>query len=296
MEPRPDASSPDAPKARTPWWRKLLVRASRTILLLVVCLIGMILLFENRFIYAPARYPDGDWDAAARSDPPVEDVSLQAVDGTRLHAWFAHGENASVTILYFHGNAGNLSHRVHWIRALTRLPADVLALDYRGYGKSDGSPTETGIYQDADAAYRYLVETRRVDPKSLIIYGKSLGGGPACDLAVRSPCGALVVQSSFTSIPDMARRLIPIFPAHWFVRTRFDNLKKVKRITAPKLFIHGRGDRLIPYRMAERLYEAAAEPKRIALFDGAGHNDLVDRQTAAIQDLFRELIARIDDD
>jgi fermentation-respiration switch protein FrsA (DUF1100 family) len=225
---------------------------------------GFVMLFEDSFIYFPVKGGVGK--------SPGEDVFLAAADGVRLHAWYAAEPGAPMTILWFHGNAGNLEDRRGMFRRLRALPASVLAVDYRGYGRSEGKPSEAGLHLDARAAWDWLAA--RTPPGKIVILGKSLGSGPACDLAAQVPCGGLVVQSAFTSAPDMAWRVLPLFPARWFMRTKFDNLSKVPRISCPKLFIHSRDDEIIPFTMGEKLYAAAREPKEHAWFDGAGHNDL----------------------
>ncbi len=222
------------------------------------------MLFEDAFIYFPARGGVGE--------SPGEDLFLTASDGVRIHGWHVSEPGAGATILWFHGNAGNLEDRRGMLLRLRSLPANVLVIDYRGYGRSEGKPSEAGIYLDARAAWDWLAA--RTPPERIVILGKSLGSAPACELASLVPCGGLVVQSGFTSAPEMARRVLPIFPGRFFMRTKFDNLSKVAGISCPKLFIHGREDEVVPFSMGERLFAAAAEPKEFAWFDGAGHNDL----------------------
>ncbi len=272
--PAQDASTP--PESPTPRSakRRFLFRFLCIVLLSTVALAVLIMIFENRIIFVPTKYPAGDWDAPARATVPFEDVWLETSDGVKIHGWMARGKGARATILYFHGNAGNLTHRADWLEVLTRLPADVLAIDYRGYGRSEGTPNEAGVYRDAEAAYAYLTETRGVAPQQLIVYGVSLGGAPACEIAWRRPCAGLILQSAFTSAGDMASRLT-ILPVRWLVRASFDNVAKISRVRVAKLIVHGRDDKLIPCEMSERLYEAAAEPKELIIFDDAGHNDLV---------------------
>ncbi|HXG60122.1 MAG TPA: alpha/beta hydrolase [Planctomycetota bacterium] len=251
-------------KARPPAAVRVLRSAGLAAGLVLVLGAGFVMIFEESFIYFPRR---GDVGPS-----PGEDIFLAASDGVRLHGWFVTHPEARFAILWFHGNAGNLEDRRDLLADLRSLPADVFALDYRGYGRSEGTPSEEGLYRDARAAYEWL-RTRR-PPERIVIFGKSLGGGPACDLAAQVPAAGLILQSAFTSARDMASRVMPLFPARWFMRTRFDNRSKVARIACPKLFIHSRSDEIIPFRMGEELYAAAAEPKEHAWFDGAGHNDL----------------------
>ena len=272
--PARDASAPLESPSPISARRRWLIRFVCIVLLSTVALAVLIMIFENRIIFVPTKYPAGDWDAPARATVPFDDVWLETSDGVKIHGWLARGKGARATILYFHGNAGNLTHRADWIEVLTRLPADVLAIDYRGYGRSEGTPNEAGIYRDAEAAYAYLTETRGVAPQQLIVYGESLGGAPACEIAWRRPCAGLIVQSTFTNARDMASRLTRL-PVRWLVRARFDNAVKIARVRAAKLIVHGRDDEMIPYEMSKRLHEAAAEPKKLIIFDDAGHNDLV---------------------
>ena len=152
----------------------------------------------------------------------------------------------------------------------------MLAVDYRGYGRSGGSPNEAGVYRDADAAYDYLVQVRHVRPKNIIVFGHSLGGAVAIDLASRRECGGLIVQSSFTSIRDMARRTfgIPLF--EYIPKSRFDSLAKIQQVQAPILIVHGTRDEIVPFSMGQRLFTAAPEPKFFFPVEGAGHNDVIE--------------------
>lgn len=217
--------------------------------------------FEDRFIYDPEKNGVGK--------SPGEDVWLRTTDGVRIHGWFVSHPRASAAILWLHGNAGNVEHRRAALEELRRLPADVLLVDYRGYGRSEGVPSEAGLVADARAGYDWLAE--RFHPSGIVVLGESLGGGPACELALAREVGGVVLQSTFTSIRDMVPHVLPIVPRR-LVRTRFDNLAKVPRITAPKLFVHSRDDRVVPFEMGERLAAAAAAPKRTEWFERAGHN------------------------
>jgi fermentation-respiration switch protein FrsA (DUF1100 family) len=248
-------------------------------------------LFEEKLIYYPARFPEGDWTSPAAASFPLEDVFFPAADGTPLHGWLAGAESAPHTLLYFHGNAGNLTHRYQWIARLVALPARVFAIDYRGYGKSEGRPSEAGLYADAGGAWRHLVEERGAAPASIILYGKSLGGAPACRLAERHSCRALFLQSTFTSAREVARVIWPVLPLAPFVRTRFDNAARVAHARAPVLILHSRHDEMLPFAMARRLHEAAPAPKRLAVFEDATHNDLVAVHGEGVLEAMREFLA-----
>jgi uncharacterized protein len=257
-------------------------------LLLLSLLGGILLFFEDRLIYFPERYPGGSWDVARTPAkegeivPRVEDCFFPATDGVRLHGWFCSPlrreggsmvpVRTSMVLLWFHGNAGNITHRYDMIRALMAIPAEVFIVDYRGYGRSDGSPSEKGLYSDARGAWDYLVGQRDLPAQRVVLFGKSLGGAVAVDLATQVRPAGLIVQSSFTSIPDMAASLVPFFP-RFLMRTRMDSLQKIPLVGCPTLFIHSPVDEIVPYRLGRKLFGAAAEPKRFCDIPGAPHNE-----------------------
>ena len=225
---------------------------------------GALMIFEERLIFFPSR---GDVGAS-----PGEDVTLTAADGVKIHAWWFPHPQAKATILHLHGNAGNLENRRDLVRDLHALGVNVLAIDYRGYGKSDDTfPNEKGVNADARAAYDWLLTKTSAD--KIVVHGESIGGGPACELASTVACGGLIIQSAFTKAPDMAPRVLPWFPK-FLVRTQFDNLAKVAKISCRKLFMHSQADEMIPFDMGEKLFAAAAEPKQSVWFTGCGHNEM----------------------
>ena len=244
-------------------------------------------MLENRCIYYPVKFPEGEWDVSkppAREGqivPLVEDCYFKTADGVKLHGWFCTPNrkvgggltpvSAEMVLLWFHGNAGNVTDRYDMIRALMQVPVKIFIIDYRGYGKSEGSPSESGLYADAIAAWDYVSTERAVRPENVILFGKSLGGAPAIDLATKVQPAGLIVQSSFTSIPAMARTLIPLFPGV-VLRTKMDSISRIGRISCPKLFIHSPADELVPFEMGRKLYETAIEPKRFYEVPGAPHN------------------------
>lgn len=177
------------------------------------------------------------------------------------------------TLLWFHGNAGNITHRFEMVRKLVQLPARVFIIDYRGYGRSEGSPSEQGLYLDARAAWDYLVNERGTSSASIVIFGDSLGGAVAIDLATTVSAAGLIVQSAFTSISDMAAEVMPFVPA-FLVRTKMDSITKIPNVRSPKLFIHSPADEMVPYRLGRRLYDAAGDPKQFYEVAGASHNEL----------------------
>jgi uncharacterized protein len=201
-----------------------------------------------------------------------EDVWFKAEDGVRLHGWWVPKDGAPV-LVWFHGNAGNISHRLENIKLLHDLVGvQVFIFDYREYGRSQGRISREGTYKDAAAAYRLVSETRSVPAAQTILFGRSLGTALALDLAVREPCRGLIIESAFTNSADMAKLYAP-FLFDWRPRVPYDNLGKIANLKAPLLIIHGTDDEIIPVEMARRLYAVAAEPKELYLIAGAHHND-----------------------
>ena len=179
------------------------------------------------------------------------------------------------------------------MRALAKIGVNILAVDYRGYGKSEGKPDEAGVYRDADAAYDYLVKQRHFRAEDIIIYGHSLGGAVAVNLASRRPCGGLIVQSSFTSARAMARRMFAIPLIGYVVKSRFDSLQKIRDVHAPILIVHGTRDEVVPFAMGQQLFAAAPEPKRFYPIEGAGHNDLMEAGGEELPGLSPAVLRRI---
>jgi fermentation-respiration switch protein FrsA (DUF1100 family) len=228
-------------------------------------------LLEHSLIYFPTRAHDL---APADLGLTAEEAPLTTEDGVRLHAWFLPARDSRLTVLFASGNAGNISHRLDRVRLLQwHLGADVLLFDYRGYGRSQGSPDEAGTYADARAAWRHLTETRGIPAETLVLFGESLGSAVVLDLAISHPCRALVLESPFTSIRDMAAAVVPFLPVGPLLRTRYDNLAKIPRLRVPLLVLHGEADEVVPFTQGRRLFAAAPEPKRFFPIPGAGHND-----------------------
>lgn len=279
------------------FWRsdKLGWRAARVLLLVYGSLLLVLMLLENSLVFQPTKYPGGDWSVAqahpassvpeGKIVPRIEDCEIVTDDAVRLHGWYATPVRGtkngtllapvapSMTILYLHGNAGNITSRRDSLEGLVTLPANVFIIDWRGYGKSEGRPSENGLYRDARAAWRFLTHERGEDPARIVILGESLGNAPAIVLASEEKPAGLVVQAAFTSLPDMARHLYPFVP-RFLVRTRMDNLGRIGRVRCPTLFVHSKTDEVIPYEQGRKLFDAAPEPKRFYTVEGAGHNDL----------------------
>ena len=225
---------------------------------------------ENFFVF----HPQTDFDMTPdQTGLKYESINFQANDGTKLHGWFFPLREKSPVILFCHGNAGNISHRLGNIQKLLSYGFQVFIYDYRGFGKSKGSPSRKGLYLDGLAAYDFLVKKRGISPDRIILFGRSLGAAVATEIAVQREANRLILESAFTSTKAMAQTmplfvlLSPFLPAH------YNNLEKINHITTPKLIIHGNRDEIIPFSMGERLFEAGGEPKAFYAIEGAGHND-----------------------
>jgi hypothetical protein len=202
----------------------------------------------------------------------AEEIELTAADGERLVAWHIAPQGAQPVVLYFHGNAGALPYRAERFHAFAALGLGVVALSYRGYGGSTGSPSETGLIADAEAAYAFA--TSRYQPGRIVVWGESLGTGVAVALAAANPVGALVLEAPFTSIADVAAQLYWFMPVRRLIKDPFRSDRRIGRVTAPLFVLHGARDTVVPIAFGERLFAQANEPKRFARFAEAGHGDL----------------------
>jgi fermentation-respiration switch protein FrsA (DUF1100 family) len=238
--------------------------------ILYVLMVGHCMIFEESLIFFPSRYPAGEWNPA---DLQFEDADFKSADGTRLHGWYVAHPAPVAVILFSHGNAGNLSHRADTVRVLNELVgASVLIYDYRGYGRSQGRPEEKGVVEDARAARAWLAEREGIEPQEIVLMGRSLGGAVSVDLAQDGARG-LVLESTFTSIPDMAAVHYPWLPFRRLIRNRFDANAKIGAYKGPLLQSHGNADRIVPFEVGRRLHEAANEPKQFLVIEAGDHND-----------------------
>ncbi len=279
----PDASDPtaseksaaaiDGGRRRTAGWCLWVWRIVRDLLIVYLLIVLAAMFLENSLIYHPTRYPAGEWNQRSL---PFEDAWFHAADGTRLHGWYVPHKNPRAIILYCHGNAGNLTHRQPILEILNRrVGVSVLIFDYRGYGRSEGKPNEAGILADARAARRWLAEREKIAESQIVLLGESLGGGVAVDLAARDGARALVLENTFSSLPDVAAYYYPWLPVHWAMRTRLDSAAKIADYHGPTLQVHGDADTIVPLRFAQRLYAAANQPKKFIICPGHDHNDLL---------------------
>jgi fermentation-respiration switch protein FrsA (DUF1100 family) len=227
--------------------------------------------WASRAVYFPSRYPEGDWERKEKLG--AADAWIVASDGVRLYGWYVKTPGSELVTLFFHGNAGNITDRASHILEISKAGSSILMLDYRGYGKSGGRPTEKGIYSDARAAYEFVLKAG-YRPEQVVIQGESLGTAVAVNLASERPCAAVVLEAPFTSAKDVAGSVLPVIGP--LLIWSFDSRAKVRRIRAPMLFIQGDHDEVIPLRLRQALFAVAPEPKSFWLVPGAGHNDIVE--------------------
>lgn len=235
--------------------------------------------FQARYVYFP-ELPSRQVEATpADIGLAFQAVTLRTADGEALAGWFIPAPAARGTLLYLHGNGGNIGHRLDQIEVFHRLGLNVFIIDYRGYGASSGKPGEEGTYQDALAAWNYLTQQKRLAPERIVLFGESLGGSIAAWLAARHKPAGLVIYASFTSVPEIAQALYPMFPASRLVRYRYDTRAALGNVNCPVLILHSPKDEIIPFSHGQALLEAAHEPKRLVGLRG-GHNDalLVSRE------------------
>jgi fermentation-respiration switch protein FrsA (DUF1100 family) len=250
------------------------MRAIRRVLILGVAL-ALVTIMWSRIVDGMLFHPTPGVDLRPEQiGLTSEDVYLETEDGVRIHGFWLPAPGATRAILFLHGNAGNASHRLPNAAGLVGLGASVLLLDYRGYGLSEGTPSEAGLMADARAGLAHLVERRGVPEERVVVFGRSLGGAVAVDLVQDRSVAGVILESTFTSLADMARGILPL--AAPFVRGRYDSRAKISKLRAPLLAFHGDRDEIVPYALGRALFEAAPEPKAFETLSGAGHNDTVE--------------------
>jgi fermentation-respiration switch protein FrsA (DUF1100 family) len=307
-------------------------------LILVVAAFVAIVLFlrwrEPHMLYYPDRTIDQTPDHLSLK---YDDVTLTASDGVKINGWYVHAPavveaavpaarndeekerqnaaetaaaiNPPLTILFLHGNAGNISHRLEKLQILVDLGANTFIIDYRGYGRSEGYPDEQGTYRDAEAAYEYVTQRMIGEPRAalaardaatssrgnrsgIVVYGESLGSAVAVDLATKHPVAGVIIEEAFTSVGDVGQKMFPFLPVRWMVQNKYDTLSKIGRINAPLLIFHSRNDELFDLRHARRLLAAAKEPKQLVELTG-GHNDAFAVSAQTYRQHLRDFLARI---
>ncbi|TVR51185.1 MAG: alpha/beta hydrolase [Spirochaetaceae bacterium] len=260
----------------------LIVRVGAGVILAAAVLGGSVVALERSVVYHPIAYPRGSWHPE-EFGLSVTDHYFETDDGLTLHAWHAEADRLGAdlrgesgprrTLLWFHGNAGNITHRADNMRLLVAEGIDVFIFDYRGFGRSEGRPSEKGLYTDARAAYAYLTETLAVPRDEIVFFGRSLGAAVAVELALDQAPAGLILESPFTSAPAMARVMFGGLPLGFLISSRFDTLERIGRVNTPVLIAHGDRDEIVPYAMGRRIYDAANDPKSFYRITGAGHND-----------------------
>ncbi len=232
-------------------------------------LIAYVYTKQGEMLYFPAREIEA---TPYNIGLDYQDLTVGTRDGVDISAWYIPAEDARGFLLFCHGNAGNISHRLDSIKIFHSLGLSVLIFDYRGYGRSKGSPDEEGTYRDAEAAWDYLINVLHVRPEKIVLFGRSLGSAVAAELALRKQAGALIMESGFTSVPDLGKKFFPHLPVRLISRYHYESINKVGRIKLPKLFIHSPEDEIVPYEQGAKLFERAREPKELLKIVG-GHNE-----------------------
>ena len=245
---------------------------------LIILFIMILLKFiEKGLIFHPDKGNDSITPDAYGIE--YDDVTFRTEDGLNLHGWFVPGKKSSPdedlhTLLWFHGNTGNINHRLGNIKMLhERVPVNVFIIDYRQYGRSEGKISEKGTYIDAGAALAHLHSRKEINQEKIIFFGRSLGSAVAVELALKEKCRALILETPFTSILEMGKKLYPFLPVSLLLKTKYDSLSKIRNIKVPILIMHGDKDDLVPFEHGKRLYDMANEPKEFYTIPGAGHND-----------------------
>ena len=270
----------------------------RLLALFAVCYLVVLVILrlgESRMLYVPGGSrllvePPAELDLGVRR------VELTASDGVRLVSWaMPAGSGSGYWLLICHGNAGNISEagRPFHYASLRALGLSLLAFDYRGYGESEGVPTEEGLYRDADAAYRYLRDTLEVPAERIVVFGHSLGSAVAVELVSRVPAAGLVLDGALTSVVERAQELFPYVPVRWLAASRYPSIERVGALTIPKLFLHAREDDVVPFGHGRRLFEAAARPKQFVPLQG-GHGDAFEVDSAAYYGAIGRFVAELD--
>jgi fermentation-respiration switch protein FrsA (DUF1100 family) len=253
------------------WRRWIPWRGLRAAVIIYLSVLLMLRFVENRLIFAPRREPYNSWRPPT---PEARDVAFTASDGTKLTGWYMPHPQPQAVALFTCGNGGNMSYWRDYFRTLhQRCRVSLLGFDYRGYGRSDGSPSEAGVLDDARSARRWLADEAGLPEDRIVVIGRSIGGGVAIDLATDG-ARALVVENTFTSLPEIAARLYPFLPVRWAMRTRFDSLKKIAGYRGPLFISHGDADELVPFEMGKQLFDAAGSTmKRFHVVHNGEHND-----------------------
>jgi hypothetical protein len=263
------------------------LRIGRVVLAGYLLVLLLLLFLENTLLYPAPRYPAGDWQAA---ELPHEDVFFASADGTKLHGWLFEHPAPRAVILYAHGNGDCVAFAGPYLSALRdKLRVTIFAFDYRGYGRSEGSPLESGILADGEAAQRWLAERTGQRLGEIVLMGRSLGGAVAVHLAVENGARGLVLQNTFTSMPDVAARHYPWAPVQLLMRNRYDSLSRIGRYHGPVIASHGTADEIVPYELGRKLFDASpSERKTFFSIEGGDHNSPEPREYYLVLDRWLE--------
>jgi len=252
-------------------------------LLVAAAAYGILYLIAQRTLFQPMKYPRGWWSEQGHAG--AEDVWMETSGGVKLHGWWKPVPGSDLVTLFLHGNAGNVTHRGAHILEVTAAGSSILVIDYEGYGKSGGRPSETALYRDAETAYAYLTG-KGYPPEQIILHGESLGTAVALHLAAGKPVGGVILEAPLTSARDVAGRILPLV-GPLLVRG-FDSKAVIGAIGAPLLIIHGDHDEVIPFKMGRALFEMASEPKSFWAVEGAGHNNIIEAAGLAYRKRLRQ--------
>ncbi len=274
-------------------WYEWLFRGLRLFGGIYVGLLLVLLFGQTRLMYFPSRQII---NTPKDTGLDYEDLRLMTSDGVRIAAWWIPGEHPQTPVILFaHGNGGNISYRLPYMRIFQQMGLASLFFDYRGYGESEGEPSEQGTYLDGSASWQYLTQTRGIAPQRIIIYGESLGGGIATYLAAKYQPAGLILGSTFTSVPDRAKELFPLMPIDLIAQFQYNNLERLGQIHVPVLIIHSPQDEIIPFHHGRRLYEAANEPKFFLEIQGSHNEGFLDSlpiYQAGIEQFVRGIIPK----
>lgn len=255
---------------------------------LIYAIVGLLMLNAMMYFQQAGMifYPIGElYQTPADWGMEYEDVTLKTDDDIQLHGWFIPNSQGEQVLLFFHGNAGNISHRRDSVEIFHRLGLNVLIIDYRGYGKSGGKPGERGFYRDAAAAWRFLIEEKAYSPDQIVIFGRSLGGAVAANLAAAVDARGLILESTFSSAKDFARAVFRILSRLVVIRYDFNTAENIKRVNCPVLVLHSPYDEIMPFRLGEKVFNAASQPKRFVRLRGDHNNGFLLSQPAYEQEL-----------
>ena len=244
---------------------------------IILIVLGLLVLALPGCVASYIYYPELDIRITPSSvGLAYTDVTVETSDGVNINAWWVPVKNPRATVLFCHGNGGNVSYYLETLKVFKRLGLSALIFDYRGYGRSQGKPSEQGTYLDAEAAWQYLTHTQKIAPQQLIIWGRSLGGAIATRTAARHPAGLLIIESAFTSVPDVAHAHIAWLPAWVFAEYRYDTRRYVEQITMPTLIIHSSEDEIIPFAHGRKLFETLEGPKAFLAIKGSHNQGFID--------------------